>query len=171
MLIKWLNQCLLRLIKVMLIKKHKWNKLGIVHDELLYGNYCYYSMQVVRVPFDVLILNRDVSRTLLKGVLKIRFPDYCLIFSRIPASKQKRRSKKRSLFPAFWLAVENLLRNRLERWAPFLLRFESSNILQRFLRESKTAFRDGFLLNYFSVCLMVTYWDFIKNSNFTNCTR
>ena len=52
--------------------------------------------------------------------------------------------KKRSLFQAIWLAVENSLRNQLERWAPFWLRFESSNIsnlqVERFLRESKTDF-------------------------------
>ena len=50
---------------------------------------------------------------------------------------------KRSFFPAIWLAVENLLRNRFERWAPFWLRFESSIFwackVQRFLRESKPA--------------------------------
>ena len=52
--------------------------------------------------------------------------------------------KKRSFFP-IWLAAENLSRNRLDRWASFWLRFESSNILnlqeQRFLRESKTGLK------------------------------
>ena len=44
-----------------------------------------------------------------------------------------------------WLAVENLLRNQLERWALFLVALESSNILnlqvQRFLCESKPALK------------------------------
>ena len=61
--------------------------------------------------------------------------------------------KKRSFFPAIWLALEKMLRNWLERWAPFGLRFESSNIMnlqvQRFLRESKTAFKWNFHSNYF----------------------
>ena len=35
-------------------------------------------------------------------------------------SCKKRRAQKRSLFHAIWLAVESLLRNRLERWAPFV---------------------------------------------------
>ena len=59
-------------------------------------------------------------------------------------SRKKRRAQKRSFFPEIWLAVENLLRNRLEHWAPFLLRFESSNIfnlqLQRFIRTNFRTF-------------------------------
>ena len=75
---------------------------------------------------------------------------YYVIWSPFSTRAKSTAFKKRSFFHTIWLAVENLLRNRVERWASFWLHFESSNTLnlqgQRFLCELKTALSPTFFI-------------------------